>query len=314
MITSLTLLLSISVQQATPRPANPGSAGAAPLATSAVSVRVLDTKAFAREIDALGDVRPVMRTVLRSDASIDSVSVDISVVGGAVRIRPVGNSLELVAMQPSGTELLLGAFRWETQQLSWSWSRVSTTSHGKELDALAAGLATCSIDIHMSSGSLVRLQPPASNVRVVLQPGSVSRVSAPVPAGKRPLLLVADAPGWSRDESDGRVVLTCDKGDLVVAWDDETRECTIEWVSARVIELEVLRKDILARKKELSQRNSSERAIIEREIQQFEARIKDLEMQLGTNDAPPSIPQVTLRSESGREFAVIRATIKKVSQ
>ena len=167
-------------------PAAPAKDGSATPAAPAVSVRGLDARAFAQEIDSLGDVRPATRTVLRADAPIESVSVDIGIAGGGVRIRPAGRELEAVSMQASGSEVALGSFRWDTQQLSWSWKRVSTAAHRKALDALAAGLATCSIDVRMRGGAVVRLQPPVSRARVVLQPGSVSRVSAPVPPGKRP--------------------------------------------------------------------------------------------------------------------------------
>lgn len=318
MIAPSILLLVLCVPQAAPAPpappAAPGSVGAAAPAASAVSVRGLDAKAFVREVDSLGDVRPVTRTVLRADAPIESVSVDIGLAGGAVRMRPAGKALEAVASQASGAEVVLGSFGWDTQQLSWSWRRVSASAHGKALDALAAGLASCAIDIRLRGGSVVRLQPPVSNARVVLQPGEVSRVSAPVPPGKRPVLVVADAPEWSRDGTDDRVVLTCEAGDLVVAWVDATRECTFEWVSAPAIELEAMRQDILAKKKELASRNADERPIIQREIAALEARMKDLQARLGGSAEPPPIPQVTLRSESGREFAVIRATMRKASQ
>lgn len=295
-------------------PAAPTKDGSTTPATPAVSVRGLDAKAFAQEVDSLGDVRPATRTVLRAEAPIESVSVDIGLAGGAVKVRAAGKGLEAVAVPQSGAEVVLGSFGWDTQQLSWTWKRVSASSHRKALEALATALATCSIDVRLRGGSLVRLQPPVSRARVVLQPGSVSRVSAPVPPGKRPLIVVADGPQWTRDGTEDRVVLTCDAGDLVIAWDDAARECTYEWVSAPAIELEALRQDVLARKKELASRNSTERMIIEREIAALEDRMKDLEARLGAGAEPPPIPQVTLRSDSGREFAVIQAAMRKGSQ
>jgi hypothetical protein len=219
----------------------------------------------------------------------------------------------MVSQPASGGEVLLGELRWDSQSVTWSWKRTSATAHRAALDALADALATCAMEVRQRGGAVVQLQPPTARARVVLHPGSVTRVRAPVPPGRVPVFVVATGDAWTRDDSEGRMVLGCEAGDLVVAWDGASHECTLEWVSAVASELEFVRNDLQERRKELSVRNKSERGIIEREIEALQARIKDLEAQLGTTRDPPPVPPITLRSDTGRDYAVIQATMRKSS-
>ncbi|MFM7800378.1 MAG: hypothetical protein ACKPBA_15560 [Planctomycetota bacterium] len=297
----------------------PGGSGAsdappptAPAAT-APAIRGLDTKAFAQELDSLGDVRPVTRTVFRAEGAISAVTFDIGIAGDAITARDAGQGLEIVARAGNGTAVVIGAFRWDAQRLEWSWRRVSASVHRKALDACAAALASAAIDVRTTGGTAVRLQPPVSQVRASLRPGATTRVAAPVPPGRRPLIAVAAGPGWTVEPGEGSTSLVSDAGELVVGWDDAARECTLEWVSATALEAEFLRAEVLQKKKELGARNRSERSIIEQEISALEARIKDIEERAGLGHDPPSVPAITLKSDTGREYAVIKATMRKAT-
>jgi hypothetical protein len=294
-------------------PEGPGAADAPAAAPAAPAVRGLDTKAFAQELDSLGDVRPVTRNVFRSDSVISAVTFDIGIAGDAITAREAGQGLEIVARAASGTAVVIGAFRWDAQRLEWSWRRVSASVHRKALDACAAALASAAIDVRTAGGTTVRLQPPVSQVRVTLRPGATTRVSAPVPPGRRPLVAVAADPGWTVEPGEGSTSLVSDAGELVVGWDDAARECTLEWVSAAALEADYLRAEVLQKRKELGARNRTERSIIEQEIAALEARIRDIEARTGAGPDPPAVPAITLRSDSGREYAVIKATMRKAT-
>ena len=176
----------------------PATTPAAPVATPPVGqpaaaspIHVLDGAVFAHGIDALGDVKPVTRTVSRFPARIASATLDVGEPGTEFSQRNVRSAIELTCVDARGTVKVLGSFGWDGPVLQWSWNRVSPRMHGKAIDALTAALALCSLDVQLEGGAHVRVEPPPKNLRAAMNAGQTLRLKVTVPAGRTVTVEVA---------------------------------------------------------------------------------------------------------------------------
>lgn len=285
----------------------------APLTPSpapAAEVRAPDASAFARTVDGLSDVVPQRRTVARLAASIASVSVDAGELGDGIAARGAKGAIEFAARVPNGTEVVLGALRWEGPQLSWSWNRVSASAFRAQLDSLGAALPIATFSIATEGGRTVVLQAPAANARATVVPGATVRTRVPVLPGRTPEIALQESDAWlpasPTDAPAEAIVRACDAGEIRLSWDASAGELVAEWVSAVAVEMTILRDEIDAKRKELAQRNRDERRIIETEIEGLERRIRELGGSPSDRPPePPAFPQVELRGPQGRVFAKV---------
>ena len=301
-----------------PPPATPPTAPSAPAAapgatppsgqpSPASPTHALDAAVFAHGIDALGDIKPVTRTVSRFPARITGATLDVGEPGAEFSQRNVRSAIELTAVDPRGTVTVLGSFGWSGPVLQWSWNRVSPRMHGKAIDALTAALALCSLDVQLEGGVHVRVEPPPKNLRAALHVGETQRLKVAVPPGRTVAVEVAPDARWAAPEEEpppGTVVRRAECGDVQVHWDAAASECVVEWQAPGVAELDALKAEIAERRREAGRRSPEERRIIEAEIADLERKAAQYAAAAPMSNAPfAPFPATVLKGPDGRIYA-----------
>jgi hypothetical protein len=292
-------------------PAAPPAAPAAPVP----AIHPLDPAVFAHSVDGLSDLKPVTRVVARMPRRITAVTVDSGAPSELFIVRPGAGTVQFLSTEQKDHPVVLGAFRWDGPTLEWSWNRCSATAHGKAIAALAAALPGGALAVELEGGAVERVCAPPAQLRVALDPAASQHVRIPAPLGRAMTFVVAADPAWepSVDPSaPGTVTLSSKAGDVVISWDAATAECSVEWVSAGMAELQDARKQLVDRKKEASQRAPDERRIVEQEISELERRIAQMAEEEKRRELPSGkLPAVTVKGPDGRVHAVLELTIRQ---
>ena len=278
---------------------------------------VLDAAVFARGADALGDIKPVTRTVARFSKRVSDAVLDVGDAVPDFSQRPVRSAIELTSVDARGTVTVLGSFAWSDQTVSWSWNRVNPDVHGKAIDALTAALATCVLDVRLQGGEHVRVEPPPQVVRVSVHAGGVQRAKVSVPTGRAVTVEVAPDEKWTMPAEDppaGSVVRHAECGDVRISWNASTSEAVVEWQAAGFAALEAMRAEIAELRREAARRTYDERRIIDGEIADLERRIADAGATDRVRNARISpFPRTSLKGPDGRVYANLEVSMSRKS-
>ena len=309
------LATGFTIAPPVPQPATKASDSASKSPNPPEGVHWLDSGIFARSIDSLSDVKPVTRTVLRASASIESVSIDLGAPSELFSMRPTKGAIEFNSKDSKENPLILGALRWDGQDLKWSWCRVTATTNAKALHALERALLTAVFTLDLAGGGHASMYLPPVLTRLSVAPGSTKRLSVAAPVGQVLLINVAANAVWTSSGSTdpiGTVALASDGSEIKISWDAATSECIVQWIAQGALELEALRAEIAARRKELSKRSPTEQQIINLEIADLERQMAEYAAAARLRDVQiADFPPITITGNGGRVFAKIDLVTKQ---
>jgi hypothetical protein len=230
-------------------------------------------------------------------------------------MRPTKGAIEFNSKDSKENPLILGALRWDGQDLKWSWCRVTATTNAKALHALERALLTAVFTLDLAGGGHASMYLPPVLTRLSVAPGSTKRLSVAAPVGQVLLINVAANAVWTSSGSTdpiGTVALASDGSEIKISWDAATSECIVQWIAQGALELEALRAEIAARRKELSKRSPTEQQIINLEIADLERQMAEYAAAARLRDVQiADFPPITITGNGGRVFAKIDLVTKQ---
>jgi hypothetical protein len=266
----------------------------------------LDPAAFTRTVDAMEDVVPATKQLVRMPIAIESASVEFLGASDRLRIRAVAKGIEVRAIDPKGHEVLLGSFAWSGPVVEWRWSRVGSVRMRDALHDADAMLPTARVSLKLVDGSERLVCAPPPKLRAALKAGQPVKLRLVVPAGA---VIRCEADGqssWSVQAPEtGRIAtLLSEDGEIVLSHDPRAQQLTVEWRDPVRVQADGLREAIAEKKREQSRRSPAEQRIVSTEIAALEEELKALGNPKPGKDLAP-VPPLRVVDDRGRTLATL---------
>jgi hypothetical protein len=266
----------------------------------------LDPAAFKRTVDAMEDVVPATKQLVRMPVAIESASVEFLGASDRLRMRTVAKGLEVRAIDPQGNEVLLGTFAWNGPVVEWRWSRVGSVRMRDALNDADTILPTARLSLKMADGSERLVCAPSPKFRAVLKAGQPVKLRLVVPAGAALRCEADGQSSWSvqAPEAERISTLLSEDGEIVLSHDPRAQQLTVEWRDPVRVQADGLREAIAEKKREQSRRSPAEQRIVSAEIAALEEQLKALGNPKPGKDLAP-VPPLRVVDDRGRTLATL---------
>jgi hypothetical protein len=269
---------------------------------------------FARSLDLMRDVKTSSAPIARAASAIRSIAIEPAIEPKNFRFeafQPATRRLDVVGMggKQGARSTVLGSFELSGSSVVWRWNRVNVDIFGEALLECDAALPTVVMAILLEDGSSTYAAGAAVVHRAALQrqiPANVQLFKVP---GRALALHVVDTDAWERKADGGATVLQSEGGTLRLSLDESTGMLTLLLQDPVSAELLAARRELEARRDELSRRKGFQREIVATEVAELEQRLRDLQAESVANKVPlPKFPRIVGVDHAGRVFAEVKVT------